>query len=181
MSKIQETYEILCRTPSDINQHLPTLRELGNRSNKLIELGTRMAVSTFGFLASTAKEVYSVDINYNNYIKNTELMCKNENRHFQFILDSSLTVDIPCGVDLIFFDTFHSRSQVSSELSRFGNLESAKYLVFHDTVSFSRFSESGKPGGVLDAIEDFLANNSKIWRIQKHYEFNNGLMVLERI
>lgn len=181
MSKILQTYETLCRTPSDIVEHLPTLKNLANECEIVLELGTRYCYSLFAFLASNAKEVYSVDINYNDYIKNTEKMCKEENRNFKFILDSSIYVDPPKSPDLVFVDSFHEFSHVKQEIAKHSNYENLKYMAFHDSVAWGRFSENGKPKGVMDAIEDFLSNNPNKFKIKFHHENCNGLLVLERI
>lgn len=44
-------YERLCGTPSDIHEHLPTLRALAAECDTIVELGTRGAVSTTALLA----------------------------------------------------------------------------------------------------------------------------------
>ena len=52
--------------------------------------------------------------------------------------------------------------------------------MFHDTVTYGRKSMDGKDKGLMDAIEEFLENNDE-WKIENHYEYNNGLLVLERV
>jgi hypothetical protein len=141
MGLILDNYNNCCQTISDINEHLPTLKRYADSSNIIVELGVRFVTSTWAFLNSSAKEVYSYDINYNEHIKNAEEICKNENRFWKFTLDSSLTCDIP-NCDLLFIDTFHTYHQVKAEIEKHHSKVN-KYMIFHDVESFGRKSENG--------------------------------------
>ena len=47
---IRERYELAQRTPSDINEHLATLRMYASRVGSIAEMGVRKVVSTWAFL-----------------------------------------------------------------------------------------------------------------------------------
>jgi hypothetical protein len=44
---INNKYLSLCKTPSDINEHIPTLYEYSKKCESILELGVRSGVSTF--------------------------------------------------------------------------------------------------------------------------------------
>ena len=52
MSLIEQKYQEYCKTPSDINEHLPTLKSYSEKCKTIIEMGVRSAVSTYAFLSS---------------------------------------------------------------------------------------------------------------------------------
>jgi hypothetical protein len=177
MSKIQENFNFYCQQPSDINQHLPTLKRYSDQCEVVVEMGVRNVVSTWAFLASNAREIISYDINFNQNIKQCQDICNLERRNWKFILDSSLTCDIP-ECDLLFIDTFHIYKQLYSELTLHSD-KVRKWIIMHDTQTFSRLGENGSEKGLQDAIEEFLKNPK--WKFKEHYQNCNGLTVLERI
>lgn len=50
MTTLDEKYNQICETRSDINEHLPTLYKYSKECESILELGVRSAVSTFAFL-----------------------------------------------------------------------------------------------------------------------------------
>ena len=78
MSKIQENFNFYCQQPSDINQHLPTLKRYSDQCEVVVEMGVRNVVSTWAFLASNAREIISYDINFNQNIKQCQDICNLE-------------------------------------------------------------------------------------------------------
>lgn len=64
MNRIEEKYQQHCNTPSDINEHLPTLRRYAEQCETVCELGVRGVVSTWAFLAAKCKKVIGVDIDW---------------------------------------------------------------------------------------------------------------------
>jgi hypothetical protein len=153
---ITELYKYHCESPSDINEHLPTLRDLASECSTVTEMGVRWVVSTWGLAEGRPKKLTSIDIQdpiiYNIDIEETELL---------------------------FIDTWHVYEQLKVELERHGN-KATKYLVFHDTVTFADVGETEGHKGLLPALEEFLEANPH-WKIKIHYGNNNGLLVLERV
>jgi hypothetical protein len=41
MNKVKETYELLCSTPNDINEHLPTLFKYAQECDSIINAGVK--------------------------------------------------------------------------------------------------------------------------------------------
>ena len=48
-------FEYLCNTKSDINEHLPALRDLASKCDTVIEMGVRYCVSTWAFIEGLKK------------------------------------------------------------------------------------------------------------------------------
>ena len=61
MEEIFKKYEEKTHLPSDINEHLPTLKFYGEDCETIMEMGVRSIVSTWAFLASKPKKLYSLD------------------------------------------------------------------------------------------------------------------------
>jgi hypothetical protein len=62
MEKIIQKYEELSDRPSDINEHLHTLKKYTEECNTVVEMGVRSIVSTWAFLAGNPKKLISLDL-----------------------------------------------------------------------------------------------------------------------
>lgn len=196
MSQLKELYEKYCSTPSDINQHLPTLKKYGEDCESIVEMGVRSGVSTTAFIMSNPKKLISIDIqkmekfgsDTNQFINFT----KERNIDYQFILGDTTKIEID-ETDLLFIDTEHNYLQLKTELLLHGN-KAKKYLIFHDTVTFgerdsnaysnyknlNEIDEEDKTKQGLNlAIEEFIHNNPQ-WKIHKVFENCCGLTILKR-
>lgn len=163
-------YNYLINTPSDINEHLPTLKNLASECDSILELGVRTGTSTWAFIEGLKpkSKLISVDIkspnDYGASSSALQLGAKNKDIDFELIIEDSTKYKSP-KVDLLFVDTLHTYSQVSAELKAHAKNVN-KYIVFHDTVSCPE---------ILPAIKE-LKGFSEV----AHYENNNGLMVLKK-
>ena len=167
-------YHEASQIASDINEHLPTLRDLAKECKHITEMGVRGYVSTWGFVEGLKKggTLTCIDIEdpiaYGGVTNNVEKACKNKGITFGFNKASTLDIEIN-ETDLLFIDTLHTGEQLKQELELHGD-KARKYLVFHDTVSCE--SE------LMPVINDFLEQG--VWKIKEHYKNNNGVLVLER-
>lgn len=176
---LEEKYKELCQIPSDINEHLPVIREYAEKCESWVEFGVRYGDSTIAALAGKPKKMLSVDINeifdWRKWQKEVE-----KDTEFTFLKANDLEIEIePC--DGILIDSLHNYNQLKKELLLHGN-KAKKYILFHDTTSFEWHGESynGKPElGIWIAIEDFLKSNPH-WKIKERFTHNNGLTVLFR-
>jgi hypothetical protein len=50
MDKVEERYKYVCQTPSDINEHLPTLYKYATECESVFESGVRGCVSSWAFV-----------------------------------------------------------------------------------------------------------------------------------
>lgn len=167
-----------CETPSDIHEHLPTLQRYASQSKVVAELGVRWVVSTWAFLNSTAERVYSYDVKEYPEVEECRKVCAEEGKHWEFVLESSLTATLPPDVDMLFVDTLHNYMQVKLELERHAD-SVRKYIAFHDTFAFRTVGmDSGE--GIYKAIEEFMAGHPE-WKKVYETDNNNGLMVIQRV
>jgi len=192
---ILKNYFELSKIPSDINEHLETLKKYTEECDIVIEMGVRQIVSTWAFLAGNPKKLISLDL-YNpeyfggnlqevyNAVSSTDI-------DFTFVEHDSLTYDID-SCDLLFIDTWHDFLQLKKELTRH-HTKVKKYIIFHDTVSFAYSDEKNAdeigmlnqietnlPKGLWPAIEEFLYHN-RDWVIWEKKPNNNGLTILKRL
>ena len=125
---MEEKYKELCNTPSDINQHLPKLREYADQCEHITEMGVRGCVSLYAFLVSKAKKVIAIDI--------LDVWTPEVDK-LTFICANDLEIEIE-QTDFLFIDTYHNYDQLKAELKLHGN-KAKKYLGFHDTTSFEKY------------------------------------------
>jgi RNAse (barnase) inhibitor barstar len=167
----------LCNTTSDINEHLPTLRDLASECEHVTEMGVRYCVSTFAFLEGKPKEIVCIDIVHpSTYVpqeggKNFDKVLSLAQEYgikFSFIERSTLDIEIE-PTDLLFIDTDHTYEQLKKELELHSD-KVRKYIALHDTVSCPE---------MLPAIDEWLENG--VWKVYKHYPNNNGVTVYTRV
>jgi hypothetical protein len=176
---LQQHYDYNCKLPSDINEHLETLKEYSSECDHITEMGVRWVVSTYAFLMGKPKKMISYDINFANTDFIKELV--KDDTDFEFKVANTLDLEIE-ETDLLFIDTLHNYNQLKGELELHGN-KAKKYIIFHDTTSFEWIGESynGKVDeiGLWPAIEEFLESNPH-WELHERYTNNNGLTILKR-
>jgi hypothetical protein len=194
MSKILEKYKQLSEIPSDINEHLVTLKKYTEECNTIVEMGVRSIVSTWAFLAGNPKKLTSLDLynptKFGGNLQEVYDAASLTNIDFSFIECDSLTYEMqPC--DLLFIDTWHCYLQLKKELTRHHSKVN-KYIILHDTVSYANVDEKSAdemgvlnnietnlPKGLWSAVEEFLYEN-KNWVVWEKKPNNNGLTILKR-
>lgn len=203
MEDLQNTYERLCGTPSDINEHLPVLFQYAKECESILELGVRGVVSSYAFVYGLAQNNKNVKRMFMN-----DLVPCNVQRiisaaqevgveiSYQWINDLDLELDK--NFDITFIDTWHVYGQLKRELQKFSVLTN-KYIIMHDTEVDGVWGESlrckwdihkqsktsGFPSdeiasGLLRAIYEFVEANSN-WTIHQRLKNNNGLIVLKKL
>lgn len=196
---LDQKYDVLCKTPSDIHEHLPTLRRYASECDHVIEAGVRFVVSTFALLMGKPKRLVSIDIVHpkdvcggaNNSIKGhdefglAERFARENGIDFEFVLGDTLTMEMET-TDMLFIDTLHRYAQLRTELLRH-HTKVRKYIILHDTQSFALKDEGdevpdpskGQQQGLHRAITEFL-EGVREWVVHEEYFNNNGLTVLKR-
>lgn len=172
---VDTQFELRRDCPSDINEHMETLKSYATGLDTVVEMGVRSVVSTWAFLAGRPKRLISIDKNHPkdftdwfpkeglNSLELAESAAKEAGIDFNFVLGDSLKVDIP-ECDLLFLDTDHSYKQVKAELDRHA-AKVKKYIIFHDTETSPEINV---------AIGEL-----KGWRICERFANNNGLTVIK--
>lgn len=195
---VEQMYIALVGSPSDINEHLPTLKKYAEECDHVTEMGVRWVVSTFAFAVAKPKTFVSIDIidprsdfeNWNTQWKSGQSLndimeyCKNNKVDYSFILGDTTKITID-ETDLLFIDTLHNYNQMKTELELHGN-KARKYLIFHDTENF-RYREERVIGsdpvlkpGIWPAIEEFIESNPH-WKVHEVYKNCSGLTILKRV
>lgn len=192
MEKINLIYESQCNTPSDINEHLPTILKYAKECKHITEMGVRWVSSTWPLLLSNPKKMISYDIVRHPKIEEVIDLSKNYNIDYQFIQSDVLTIEIE-ETELLFIDTLHTYNQLVCELDIHSD-KCSKYIILHDTTSFGEVDEmiyehasneikkiETKKQGLWNAVLDFLdTEKGKFWEIKERFTNNNGLTILKR-
>jgi hypothetical protein len=191
MEKILEKYNEHKNTPSDINEHLETLYNLGKECSHITEMGVRWVSSTWPLVYSNPKKIISYDIKTNPNIIEVINLCNEYSIDYSFQEKDVLQLEIEL-TELLFIDTLHTYNQLIKELEIHSNKVS-KYIVLHDTEFFGRVDEvvyehasnfvKNNPitkQGLMTAVEDFLSTElGQSWELFKIYKNNNGLTILK--
>lgn len=167
----EELYQRAWKQPSDINEHVPTLREYASHCQHITEFGTRYGVSTIALL-SGCQRVISYDLHRTSFVEEIYEAFP----EFLFVLGNTLHMDI-APTDLLFIDTLHTASQLFDELIRHHH-QVSRYIICHDTVTFGEHGEGGGYG-LRFALQQFISSNPQ-WRVIAEFTNNNGLTILER-
>ncbi len=193
MYDLEQIINQIYLTPSDINEHIPTLIEYASECESITEMGVRAITSTWAFLGSAPKRLISYDMedpsHYGSNIQIVYDVAKQYGLNFTFTKADVLKINIE-ETDLLFLDTWHAYDQLKAELEKHSS-KARKYIIMHDTTSYEYRDEpltsentfegeksSGK--GLWPAITEFLQSNPE-WEIHKRYTNNNGLTILKRI
>ena len=133
MEYIEKKYQTLCNhTPSDINEHLPTLYKYSTKCESIIELGVRGCVSSWAFvngLLHNNKPIKKILLNDIDPCDIRELLDANrqvDSNHGMVQIDykwiNDLELDVTESVDMTFIDTWHVYGQLKRELAKFGKV-----------------------------------------------------------
>ncbi len=164
-------------TPSDINEHLQTLRDLVVEidAKKVIELGVGItAPSTIAWLAGleqTGGHLWSVDVLEQPFP---------DMAGWTFLQGDDLSPDIfmrlPADADIVFIDTLHTFIQTTTELAVYGpRVRPGGRIVCHDTLLTGRWEAEGEYP-VQRAVVNFCNLHGYGWQ---HHAYNYGLAVID--
>jgi cephalosporin hydroxylase len=187
---LEDYYQRCAKNHSDINEHLPLLRELASECEHVTEFGLRWANgSTVAFLAAQPDEFISYDVDPLTMTSGVvrSLIANAGRTKFQPRCGDTLKINIE-PTDLLFIDTYHTARHLLSELERHADPAKnlvKKYLVFHDTATFGMTGEDGSTPGLRTAIRQFqrlfafpLWNMVHAKRGVMDFKNCNGLVVL---
>lgn len=202
MQKIEEKYNCLCNSPSDINEHLSILFKYAIECESIIECGVRGCVSSwsllFGLLNNNKlnkklllNDKIECDIN--------ELLTETKDLPIEITYEWKNNLDLILinNYDMVFIDTWHVYGHLKRELNKFGPITN-KYIIMHDTTideidgetircGWDAVQQSIETGYTVDeiktglgrAIIEFIEDNPE-WEILEKLTNNNGLTVLHK-
>jgi len=178
---LELNYKVLCETPSDINEHLPTLCELAKECTSVIELGVRGVVSSWAFATGLPEgsRMFMNDLEPCKVDQLVRTAKMEKNIDATFVHGSDLDIPLPEPADLVFIDTWHVYAQLKRELDRYEPL-AKKYIVLHDTTS------DEWEGETVRMVNKYIEKNIPLhedWDVQKQSqktgfpveEINKGL------
>lgn len=185
---VRDNFYQACKTPSDINEHLPVLYDIAKECTHITEMGVRSVVSTWAFMYRNPSVLIGIDLHINPNVDEALKVYPN----WKFIQADTTKIEIE-KTDLLFIDTLHIYSQLKKELQLHGK-KAKKYIVFHDTTTYGTIDEptdwqtpeimqnykKEEKTGLKPAIEEFL-NDNKEWYIWREYTNNNGLTILKKV
>lgn len=190
---LEQLVNTLYQTPSDINEHIPTIIKYGSECETITEMGVRGIFSTWGWLACSPKKLTCYDIHdpakWGGDIQSVYDTAEAYGLNFEFKIADVLKLEIE-ETDLLFIDTWHAYDQLKEELKLHSN-KVKKYICFHDTTSYEFVDESkghentwegqSTSKGIWPSIEEFLEENKDIWQLKERFKNNNGFTIIERI
>jgi hypothetical protein len=172
---LEHIYQECCKTPGDINEHLPTLRRLASECQHVTELGSRMCVSTIALLHGVQEKLVCYDLMKSKQMES--LLADNGPSSLEFHHQDVLAAPI-AETDMLFIDTWHVYEQLKAELAMHSP-KVRKYIVLHDTESFGQQGETIGHRGLLPALNEFLERGT--FEATERFANNNGLTVLRRV
>jgi len=175
---MSEAFDIITRTATDINEHLPMLYYLAQQCDHVTEFGVRTGASTLAFLhglQGRPATLRSYDINDQYGVQDS--LTRWTRVEWTFSICSTLSITRIEPTDLLFVDTLHNYDQVRQELALHGDA-ARRWIVFHDTETFGLTGDDGGRG-INQAITEWLQAKPE-WRIVYRTHRNNGLTVIER-
>jgi FkbM family methyltransferase len=175
--QIDQLYLQAKQTPSDINEHVERLRELGEACSHITELGVRYGNSTLAWVAARPKKLICYDVCRCAIVDRIEQATKSTQVEFVFHEQDVRHISIE-PTDLLFIDTLHVYDQLKVELALHAD-KARKYIVLHDTETFGQHGELPNSLGLWPAVEEFLAAHPE-WTLHERRANNNGLTVLAR-
>ena len=202
-AEIQLRYqcEISSNIPSDINEHVQTLRLLAQECSSVVEIGLREMVSSWGILQglsesqSLAPSYLGIDIHSPSLatLSLAKRLAEEHNISFTFVQANDMDVDIETA-EMLFIDSLHTYCHLTYELEKFSS-KITKYIAMHDTSDpwgnadehtydgdYAEYPEKydRTKRGLWPAVEDFLKRHPE-WTLFKRYLNNHGFTILKRI
>jgi len=198
MTSLHDTYIRKCETPSDIHEHLPTLRYYASKCSSVVECGVRDVVSSYAFAVGlqdspTPPSLHLID----PYLSTNVEAFLDKCSFASFVQESDLKCPL-IETDFLFIDTWHVYGHLKRELERWHPVV-RKYIGMHDTTVDGERGETVRVGwnpqaqslesgipvneitrGLRPAIEEFLAAHPE-WVVEAKYTNNNGLTILKRV
>ncbi len=173
---LEGAYQAAAAQPSDINDHVPTLRALAAQCAHVTEFGTRGGVSTTALASGKPTLVRTYDLVHDPALDRLQTLAGAAGVTLEPCIADVLSVDIE-ETDLLFIDTLHTADQLSAELRRHAG-RVRRWIAMHDTSTFGERGEDGGPG-LLPALRHFLRERPE-WVVVTHHTHNNGFTVISR-
>lgn len=194
--------EQYCRTASDINEHLPVLRDRARECGAVVQIGSGQLTATWAFLdgltQSTAKQKSYVIFDDKQCdilkLKLAQTCAHHHDIGFGYMIENELKMTAP-QCDLLFIDGLHTYPHVTAQLEHCHSAV-GKYIILHDTSAPWGHQDEAlttseqrrmyptcvdyRKQGLWPAVQDFLTRHPE-WMLQERRLNNHGLTTLKRI
>ena len=176
LDELETRFRHVCESPSDINEHCPTLYLLAAQCEHVTEMGCRQGISTTALPCAPAADVL-VCYDLERLPEFDEVLRFTGRTELRYHEANTLEVEIE-PTDLLFIDTFHVYEQLRRELELHAG-RVRRFIALHDTTTFGERGEWEGHRGLWPAVVEFLAAHPEWW-LAARYHHNHGLTVLER-
>jgi hypothetical protein len=196
---LKHQYDYACQVPSDINEHVFTLRCLAKECSSVVEIGMRTMVSTWGILQGLSenpapfRSYLGIDLALPppGTLNLAKVLAETNGISFNFLQANDMHIEIG-STEMLFLDSLHTYCHLTYELEKFSP-NVTQYIVMHDTSwgnvddPMYRGDYSEYPAdydrtkrGLWLAIVDFLRRHPE-WTLYERRLNNYGLTVLKRV
>jgi glycosyltransferase involved in cell wall biosynthesis/predicted Zn-dependent protease/predicted O-methyltransferase YrrM len=163
---LEEHFKTACLGPSEVHEHLPTLRDLARECKAVTEIGSPSAGTTLAFLLAEPRRLVRLDMARRADEGTLRALAGSAELVFQV---TDLTQAQPAETDLLFVGMGPGLELSNGFLERHA-ARARKLVVVHGTADGN---------GRGQAVEALLAGGQ--FHLRQRHENNNGLTVLERI
>ena len=167
---LEEEYQRACVAETDINKHLPVLRNFAKQCAHVTEMGVRTGQSTRALLVEPVT-LRSYDLMLDDNVSKLFTTAQQAGKDVKYIEGNTLQIEIE-ETDLLFIDTEHTYTQLAAELELHHH-KVRKYIAFHDT-------DKPYAGELLPAIIEFMIRHPG-WEFCYHSKECHGFTVIKRI
>lgn len=201
--RLNEIYHLQNSNPSDINEHLPVLRQIAAECSSVDVLGVRPMIATWGILQglseNSLKERKFLGIDLIQPDERELALAKklSQENGIDFTFWKMNEMEIKRKeiepVDMLFIDSLHTYCHLTYELQTFSP-KVKKYICMHDTSDpygskddeiykgdYSEYPDSydRSKKGLWPAVCDFLKGHPE-WILSERLTNNHGLTILKR-
>jgi len=176
---LKTKFEQLCRTKSDINEHLEALARYASECKHITEFGVRSWISDYAIAYGMSKDAKFIayDIEDCPNFDNINALCKQAGKNYKFKKWDTREINIE-DTDMLFIDTLHNYDLLKIELERHAP-KVRRLILFHDTMTFGATWETPGHDWLNKAIHDYQIMHPER-RTREVFTNNNGLTVIER-
>jgi len=175
--QIDARFKIEAKLPTDVWEHMETLREYSLQCPRSVEFGVYDCTTTWALLAGHPQKLVSYDLVRRPEVDEVEQAASDSTTKFTFVQGNTIDVEIE-ETDLLFIDSHHSYAHLKRELELHAD-RVVKFIVLHDTTIFAETDQTYTGRGLWPAIEEFLAAKPE-WKLRQRFTNCHGLTVLER-
>lgn len=198
--ELKKYYDQSCCTPSDINEHVPLLRNMASECDTVVSIGMSNMASTWGILQGLTErkgecKLIGIDANppSETLLNAARILAEINGIGFTFYQAHDLYADFD-PVDMLFIDYIHTYVHLTYELEKF-SFKVSKYIAIHDTSepfglancqsyqgNYSEYPThvNRNKKGLWPAVWDFLMNHPE-WELEERHLNNHGFTILKRV